>query len=197
MDWKALSALGILWGFAHLALEAPLGAGGSNLWKLVLASTVVWLLALLLAMRGARWAVYATILLGATVCFWLALSHFARPGSHTIWLAFIPWMTDPEDAPHYLVPPYNLLMYSGVGLGLAIVWTGIRSSMHAGTRSMWLPFAIAAAVTATGLADMARHAAYEPGAGLIWTVAAGLLVGAVGISALMLTPGGTAARQAD
>lgn len=187
MSWKVLSALGVLWGFAHLAIEAPLGAGGSNLWRAVLLSTAIWLCVLWLAVRGTQWAFHAAVPLGAVACGWLALSHFARPGSHTVWLGVIPWMTDPEDAPSWVVPPYNLLMYVGVALGVAIVWAGIRNIRAAtGRRDLWMPLGLAAIVFAIGLADMLRPASYLPGAGWLWTAAASSAFAAVALIALVL-----------
>ncbi len=182
--WIVLSAAGIAWGFAHLALESPLSAGGTNLWKLVLVSTVAWLALLALAARGSRRAAFGTVLLGATVCFQLALVHFARVGSHTVWLGVLPWMTDPEDAPAALVPPYNLLMYVGVGLGLATVWAGTRTLVsYQGRHRLWFPVVVAALVVAAGLADMTRPASYVGGTGLIWTGAAALAAGGVAMAA--------------
>jgi hypothetical protein len=182
--WIVLSAAGIAWGFAHLALEAPLGAGGTNLWRLVLVSTVAWLAMLALAARGSRRAAFGTVLLGATVCFQLALVHFARVGAHTVWLGILPWMTDPEDAPAVLVPPYNLLMYVGIGLGLATVWAGTRALIsHQGRHRLWFPAMVAALVILAGLADMTRPASYAGGKGLIWTAAAALVAGGVALAA--------------
>jgi len=185
--WTVLSAAGIAWGFAHLALEAPLGAGGTNLWKLVLVSTLAWLVMLALAARGSRRAAFGTVLLGATVCFQLALVHFARVGSHTVWVGVLPWMTDPEDAPAALVPPYNLLMYVGIGLGLATVWAGTRALLSGeGRRRLWFPFVVAALVVVAGLADMTRPASYLGGTGLIWTAAAAVVAGAVAMAAAVM-----------
>jgi hypothetical protein len=185
--WIVLSAGGIAWGFAHLALEAPLGAGGTNLWRLVLVSTFVWLAVLFLAVRGSRRAALVAVLLGATVCFQLALVHFARVGSHTIWLGPVPWMTDPEDAPKALVPPYNLLMYAGVGLGLGTIWAGTRA-LVSGDRlqNLWFPFLVAGLVFVTGLVDMTRPASYAGGTGFFWTAAAAMAAGAVAMAAALM-----------
>jgi len=185
--WIALCAAGIAWGFAHLAVEAPLGAGGTNLWKFVLVSTLAWLGLLAIASRGSRLAAFGAVLFGATVCFQLALVHFARVGSHTVWLGLMPWMTDPEDAPAWLVPIYNLLMYIGVGLGLAIIWAGTRAVVSdEGRHGLWVPLAVASLVVAAGLADMTRPASYVPGTALIWTAGAAVLSGGVAAAAAFL-----------
>jgi hypothetical protein len=185
--WTALSAAGIAWGFAHLAVEGPLSAGGSNLWKAILAVTILWLAVLLLGVRGSRWAALGTALLGATACYQLALVHFARVGSHTVWLGLLPWMTDPEDAPAWLVPPYNLLMYVGVVLGLAIVWAGTRAQISGDARGrLWIPLAVVVLVSAGGLADMTRPASYVAGTAFIWTGVAALAAGAVAVAAVVV-----------
>jgi hypothetical protein len=113
------SLLGIAWGIAHVGLEV---LTGKPLLKVGLPFTLLWAMALALALRGRRWATVAAVLLGALGCYWAAIMHFQGAD----WSGVLPWMHDPEHAGPLWVIPYNVLVYAGLLIGLGILWTSMR-----------------------------------------------------------------------
>src|SRR5947208_6646222 len=117
-----ISLLGLAWGLAHVGMEALMGAG---LVKPGLLVTAVWAVMLVLALRGQGWAMYASVILGALGGYWLTMMHYYNMQLH--WYGVVPWMTNPEDAGRAWAGAYNILVYAGAVIGVALLWTGARA----------------------------------------------------------------------
>ena len=152
-----ISFLGLAWGLAHVGMEALMGAG---LVKLGLPLTALWAVMLVLALRGQGWAMYASVVLGALGCYWLTMMHYYNTQLHWYGVyGVIPWMTNPEHAGPAWAWPYNILVYAGVLIGLAHLWTGARElSLELDLRQGWFMVLVSGVLIASGVAAVALHA---------------------------------------
>jgi hypothetical protein len=190
-SWMSLSRsflawpiLGIVWSLAHVGMELAMG---SNPYKLlVVPCMLVWVLILVLATKGRCWALYAAIACGALGCYFVAVSHLA-PGVHITWFGVVPWMIMAEQAGGAWVPAYNLLIYAGILIGAAILWTGARTR-GSGPRLRRASFAILVGVLV--VVSGAMRVMPEGGAALLeavaWWSRAGAVACGVMLSAALL-----------
>jgi hypothetical protein len=132
--WLLVSALGMAWWLAHELMETlmgvpligedPLGKLGS--WVVILTLGVVWAGTAWLARRGHHIWTTSSFVLGALLCYEVATLHYALPRMHTTRVIVLPWMTSAEGAAAVWLVSYNVLVYSGSLIGLAILWLGAR-----------------------------------------------------------------------
>ena len=65
------------------------------------------------------------VVLGALGGYWLTMMHYYNMRLH--WYGVIPWMTNPEHAGQAWAGSYNILVYVGAVIGLALLWTSARA----------------------------------------------------------------------
>ena len=152
-----VSFLGLAWGLAHVGMEALMGAG---LVKLGLPLTAVWAVLLVLARRGQGWATHASVVLGALGCYWLTMMHYYNRPLHWYGVyGVLPWMTNPESAGPAWAWPYNILVYAGVLIGLAQLWTGARElNLGLDLRQGWFMLLVSGVLVASGVAAVVLRA---------------------------------------
>jgi hypothetical protein len=131
-----------------------------------------WLLCLLALVRWRRWPLGGVLIFGVVTLI-TGSGHFPQSGVHSIWLAVLPWMRDAWGTGPRWAIAYNGLMYSGMLVGLAVIWSAANALDGSGlSRTLW-----AAVAGVLGLAGgLAGAFAAEPTAAWVgWALATGLL----------------------
>ena len=124
------SVLGIAWSIMHIGMEWSMGIGNFRRWLVLLAAwSALLLLALLRTMRS--WMGWGLIAMGAFGVFALPLRHFEWERSPVSWFGLLPRIATEEKAGPGWIVPYNLLIYIGLAIGVALLWSGARM-MHGG-----------------------------------------------------------------
>lgn len=147
--WLAWSGMGIAWSVLHLGLERLMGAGSFHV--ALVAALLIWTMTLVCAASGRRRALYLAIALGALCCYDMSIQHYSMLGPVDRLRVFM-WQARPEGASAAWALPYNLLVYAGTLIGLAILWTSARVANTAGDRvAVKLALGIAGLLACTGL----------------------------------------------
>ena len=166
-----LSVIGILWTLAHPLMEVLMGSA-----TLFIGPAIVlaggWGVCLLALFRWLRWPLAGLLVFGVLTLI-TASGHFPQPGVHAVWLAVLPWMSDAwGTGPRWSIA-YNGLMYAGMLVGLAVIWSAAATlDMSALSRAVWAGFAGVLGL-AGGLAG--AFVAEPTMAWVIWGLATGLL----------------------
>jgi hypothetical protein len=131
---------------------------GDSPFKIGLPLTLLWAVVLVLAMfrpAGADGgATLAAVVLGAVGCYWVAIMHLKA----TDWIGAIPWMSDPDGAGPLWVVPYNLLVYAGMLIGAAVLWTSMRVvAVRLQIPDAWFAFALSSVLLAGSMASGLRY----------------------------------------
>jgi hypothetical protein len=114
---------------------------------------------MVLARRGHHFWTSTSFVLGGLLCYVIATLHYALPRMHTTRVIVLPWMTSAEGAAAFWLVPYNVLVYSGSLIGLAILWLGAAALWRNGgwfvsvAPGVLLAAMIVGAVWAGGLAN--------------------------------------------
>lgn len=124
------SMLGIVWNITHIAMEWRMGTGNFRRWIVLL---IVWS-GFLVATRicgGRPWMGWTLIAMGACGVYALPLRHFEWERHPISWFGILPRIATQEEAGPGWIVPYNLLIYVGLAIGIALLWSGARM-MQAG-----------------------------------------------------------------
>jgi hypothetical protein len=131
-----------------------------------------WLVCLLALVRWRHWPLGGVLVFGVVTVI-TASGHFPQSGVHAIWLAVLPWMSDVLGTGPRWTIAYNGLMYSGILVGLAVIWSAADALDVSGLRrAVW-----AAVAGVLGLAGgLAGAFAADPNlAWVLWGLGTGLL----------------------
>jgi hypothetical protein len=158
--WLAVSALGIAWWLAHELMETLMGApliaedslGKLGSWVVILILGIVWAVAAWLARPGGRFWTSGAFVLGGLLCYVIATLHYVLPQMHTTRVVVLPWMTSAEGAAASWLVPYNVLVYGGSLIGLALLWLGARALWRSGGWFVALAPGVVLAVELVGAA---------------------------------------------
>jgi hypothetical protein len=158
--WLAVSALGIVWWLAHelmetlmgapLIAEDPLGKPGS--WGVTLILAIVWAAAVWLSRPGGQFWTTTAFVVGGLLCYVIATLHYVLPQMHTLRVVVLPWMTSAEGVAAQWLVPYNVLVYCGSLIGLAILWLGARALRRCGGQLVTLAPGVLLATVLVGAA---------------------------------------------
>jgi len=127
------STLGIVWSIAHIGMEWGMGTGNFRRWVVLLAA---WSALLLFAVvRSTRsWMGWGLIAMGACGVFALPLRHFEWERYPVSWFGLLPRIaTEAAAGPGWIVP-YNVLIYLGLAIGVALLWAGARMMQGGASR---------------------------------------------------------------